>query len=200
MAARRAAAVAVLLALTLPLAVITGSPPSKPKEIDPSAFRPVVVPSDPPLVESVDRYTRGERRHPLRTALSPVPSATDTHDPSPSSRIAAPLPAVRSTDAARPPKATTRRVSGTPTYYCWAGHSRCTRGHPDVAGAQLYAAAGPSLRVGKWRGRVVTVSANGRSVRVTLVDWCACGGSHFIDLYHDAWVRLGSPSRATVSW
>lgn len=90
---------------------------------------------------------------------------------------------------------------GVPTYYCWAGHSRCTSGYPDVAGKQMYAAAGPSLRVGNWRGRVVAVTgSNGVTIRVKLIDFCACGGDHFIDLYHDAFVALGAPRRATVSW
>jgi hypothetical protein len=64
----------------------------------------------------------------------------------------------------------------------------------------MYAAAGPSLRVGKWRGRVVTVTANGRSIKVTLIDFCECSGAHFLDLYWDAFKALGRPSRAIVYW
>jgi hypothetical protein len=40
-------------------------------------------------------------------------------------------------------------VQGLATWFC------CTAGHPSG----LYAAAGPALRVGHWRGRVVTVSS-----------------------------------------
>lgn len=43
---------------------------------------------------------------------------------------------------------------------------------------QGQAAAGPALRSAlgsDWRGQVVTVEANGRSVTVRLTDWCACG-------------------------
>lgn len=86
-------------------------------------------------------------------------------------------------------------MSGVPTWYCLAGVSRCTRGFPDG----LYAAAGPSLRVGNWRGRVVRVCAT-RCLSVTLIDFCACRAPHFLDLYHTAWVRLGQPRFATVSW
>lgn len=103
---------------------------------------------------------------------------------------------VKTSPTARPES----RVSGVPTYYCRAGVSPCTGGYPDGPGTDMFAAAGPSLRVGDWRGRVVTVSANGLSVRVTLIDWCACGDDHFIDLYYDAFKALGFPSQATVSW
>ena len=44
------------------------------------------------------------------------------------------------------------------------------------------AAAGPALRVGDWRGRRVTVTANGRSVVVALTDACQCYGTRLIDL------------------
>ena len=68
----------------------------------------------------------------------------------------------------------------------------------------LYAAAGPALRVGHWRGRTVTVRGNGKSVTVKLIDWCACPGGRVIDLYSDAFTRLAPLSaggvRVTVSW
>ena len=91
-----------------------------------------------------------------------------------------------------------RRVEGVASWYCGNG-SHCTRGYPSG----LYAAAGPSLRVGSWRGRAVLVSANGRSVRVKLIDWCACP-QRALDLYSDAFIRLAPLSRGvvkvTVSW
>jgi rare lipoprotein A (peptidoglycan hydrolase) len=90
----------------------------------------------------------------------------------------------------------TRRISGIASWYCG---SICTRSYPGG----LYAAAGPALRVGDWRGRVVNVSANGRSVLVKLIDWCACP-QRALDLYRDAFFRLTDPSRGlvkvTVSW
>jgi rare lipoprotein A (peptidoglycan hydrolase) len=94
----------------------------------------------------------------------------------------------------------TRSVKGVATWYCLPGVSSCTSGYRGG----LYAAAGSELRIGKWRGRHVKVCGNGNCVVVTLIDWCACGGSRIIDLYHDAFSRLASPSTGglsvTVSW
>jgi rare lipoprotein A (peptidoglycan hydrolase) len=92
------------------------------------------------------------------------------------------------------------RVRGVATWYCLPGVSTCTSGYRGG----LYAAAGPELRIGNWRGRTVKVCGNGNCVVVKLIDWCACGGSRIIDLYNDAFRRLASPSRGgigvTVSW
>ena len=95
--------------------------------------------------------------------------------------------------------ATGHHASGTATWYCKTGVSVCTSGYPGG----MYAAAGPALRVGNWRGRVVRVCGNGRCVNVKLIDWCACGGSHIIDLYGDAMQQLAPGSgalRVTVRW
>lgn len=82
---------------------------------------------------------------------------------------------------------------GVASWYCGNG-SPCTRGYPGG----LYAAAGPALRVGDWRGRVVLVSANGQSVRVRLIDWCACPNGRVLDLYADAFRRLAPLSQGLV--
>ncbi len=87
-----------------------------------------------------------------------------------------------------------QRRTGTASWYC------CTRGHPSG----YYAAAGPDLRVGGWRGRHVAVrGGNGQTVWVTLIDWCACP-DRLIDLYPAAFSRLGPLSRGLlnvkVSW
>jgi rare lipoprotein A (peptidoglycan hydrolase) len=91
-------------------------------------------------------------------------------------------------------------ASGTATWYCKPGVSVCHNAYPGG----LYAAAGPELRVGDWRGRAVRVCGNGRCVNVRLIDWCACGGNHIIDLYSDAFTRLAPLSaggiRVRVSW
>ncbi|MBA2700212.1 MAG: hypothetical protein H0U58_00740 [Chloroflexi bacterium] len=63
----------------------------------------------------------------------------------------------------------------------------------------LYAAAGPALRVGKWRGRRVQVCHDGRCVRVTLIDWCQCYGKRVIDLYSDAFKRLAPTSQGVIT-
>jgi rare lipoprotein A (peptidoglycan hydrolase) len=62
----------------------------------------------------------------------------------------------------------------------------------------MYAAAGPGLRVGDWRGRVVRVCGNGRCVTVKLIDWCACPGSRVVDLYSDGFQRLAPLSSGTI--
>ena len=88
---------------------------------------------------------------------------------------------------------TSTNVSGTASWFCGGG-SACTRGYPP---GTLAAAAGPALRVGDWRGRIVKVCSSGRCVRVTLVDWCACP-RRVIDLYKAAFARIGSPSRGLL--
>ena len=75
-------------------------------------------------------------------------------------------------------------------------------------GPGLYAAAGPALRVGDWRGRAVLVSANGHRVLVVLSDWCQCyfrtSRERVIDLSPTAFSRLAPLSagvvRVEVSW
>ncbi len=61
----------------------------------------------------------------------------------------------------------------------------------------LTAAAGPALRVGDWRGRIVTICA-GACIRVTLVDFCQCP-QRLIDLSRDAFGRLADPSRGLLT-
>ena len=63
------------------------------------------------------------------------------------------------------------------------------------------AAAGPALRafLGKnWRGTVVTVTANGRTVTARLTDWCACGHGRVIDLDRRLFAQLAPPSRGVL--
>jgi hypothetical protein len=85
-------------------------------------------------------------------------------------------------------------ASGRAAWYCNNG-SGCPAGYSGG----LYAAAGAALRVGNWRGRVVTVCGNGNCVNVKLVDWCACGGSRIIDLFGAAYGRLAPLSTGTVA-
>jgi len=57
----------------------------------------------------------------------------------------------------------------------------------------LYAAAGPALRTGDWRGRQVEVCA-ARCIVVTLNDWCLCvvdGRERLIDLSDESFAALG---------
>lgn len=128
--------------------------------------------------------------------LSPKPSRAPTARPSATKR---PRQISRASQAPRP--APTRRptrtlgngtagVAGLATWYCKPGSSPCTRGYP--AGGH-YAAAGPALRVGNWRGRVVTVEWKGNATTVTLIDWCACPGGRIVDLYSQVWTDLAAP-------
>ena len=91
------------------------------------------------------------------------------------------------------------RASGSASWYCRTGVSACHHAYPGG----MYAAAGPPLRVGNWRGRVVQVCGNGRCVAVKLIDWCACP-TRVIDLYSDAFQRLAPLNqgtvKVTVSW
>ena len=65
-----------------------------------------------------------------------------------------------------------------------------------------HAAAGPLLRSGDWRGRLVTVCAGERCLVTRLSDWCACGDRHgvptLIDLARVDFARLGSTSRGVL--
>lgn len=123
--------------------------------------------------------------------VSPLPSPRveglgGTPEPSPSPLAVPDVPPVRRWAAIR----------GAASWYCLPGRSACTAGHPA---GELAAAAGPALRVGDWRGRVVTVTAGDRSVRVRLIDWCACPDGRVIDLYASAFRRLAPLERGLVT-
>ena len=98
------------------------------------------------------------------------------------------------------PKLTGHRATGGASWYCQTGVSACHHSYPGG----MYAAAGAPLRVGDWRGRQVRVCAGSDCIWVRLIDWCACGNGHIIDLYSDAFRRLGPLNagvlRVTVSW
>jgi rare lipoprotein A (peptidoglycan hydrolase) len=69
-------------------------------------------------------------------------------------------------------------------------------------GPGLYAAAGPLLRHGDWRGSFVRVCA-GKCVTVQLTDWCACGDRGgqptLLDLSASAFKRLAPLSKGIVA-
>lgn len=136
---------------------------------------------------------------PQRVAEAATPSAGVTTLGSSGDTLAAPVitsPDVSSSGPGAVLPDTSTAVSGTASWYCGGG-SACTRGYPE---GTLAAAAGPALRVGDWRGRIVKVCAGGRCVRVSLIDYCQCGGrgGRVIDLYRGAFARLGSPSRGVL--
>lgn len=136
---------------------------------------------------------------PVRATFSPIAASTPTPTPT-ASPAPSPTPTAAPTRKPKPkatPKPAPKRhaIAGVATWYCLPGRSRCTRGFP-AGGA--YGAAGPELRaaLGKWRGKTVWVNG----VAVKLIDWCACGGNHVIDVYHSTWVRIPHPSRVTIRW
>ena len=135
----------------------------------------------------------------VQAAVSPPPPIYDFVRIAPIGRVEAPqataVPKVESVPTPRPSAAPSRTRSpvgrsakGVATYYC------CTHGYPGGA----YAAAGPELRVGKWRGRYVRVCAK-VCIRVRLVDWCGCPGNHIIDLYPEMFRKLAPLSRGIVA-
>lgn len=157
-------------------------------------------PEPPPLYESSDfaRYVPdGPDVIPMPSA-SPTPSATPTASPTQKPKPkSTPRPITRTrTGSIR------GWLTGTATWYCEAGVSRCPKRYPDRAGiADLYAAAGPALRRafdGKWRGRHVLVCKGKTCVEVKLVDWCACGHGRVIDLFGDAFKQLAPLSRGEI--
>jgi rare lipoprotein A (peptidoglycan hydrolase) len=156
---------------------------------------------------------------PTATAAQDAPIAHDAAlDPIQDFAVQATIPAPRPTPRDRAiaravakapatPKArqsgvrlTGHSATGAATWYCKPGVSACHHSYPGG----LYAAAGPELRIGHWRGRHVRVCGNGHCVNVQLIDWCACGGNHIIDLYSDAFRRLAPLSagavHVTASW
>jgi len=198
---RRAAALAVLVAFaTLTLATAaTARPPSPPSTLDSEAFLPVEladsVAGNPEPLPSID----------YGVPASPV-QIGDFQDAAPAvAPRANPNQPVRPESVLKPtpkPKAATssgggtgHSVRGTASWYCKAGVSACHNAYPSG----LYAAAGPALRVGNWRGRTVTVCGSGSCVNVKLIDWCACGSGRVIDLYSDAFSRLAPLSSGTLS-
>jgi len=166
--------------------------------LTPADFRPIVVPSLPSPVATAARDASAQDVD----ALAPIQDfATQSTTPAPRPtpfdhavvRSAAKAPA---TPKARQPgvRLTGHSATGAATWYCKTGVSACHHAYPGG----FYAAAGPELRVGNWRGRHVRVCGNGSCVNVTLIDWCACGGNHIIDLYSDAFRQLAPLSAGAV--
>lgn len=211
-----AAIMVVLLVLPFVVASVQAQPPPGFQRLNPDDFKPVAVvpvptvfayPSTTPLAPI---YERREVRRPTQS-LAPRPQPRPVAVAQPK---ATPKPTPKATPRPRATVAVVRRtlhgpVKGTATWYCLAGQSVC----PWMAHTGNYAAAGPALRRAlgaHWRGMTVTVSGNGHSVRIKLIDWCACGGSHVIDLFASAMSqfvghdRNGRPLRggfpATIRW
>lgn len=196
LARRRASALVLLCAVSIVCIDTAASarPPTGPAALTAADFHPIVVGPAPNEASTND------------SAIARMEPLTAIADFAKEPRSFAPRPTPKQANPARvqvktvPLRLTGKRASGAATWYCKSGASVC---HYAYAGG-MYAAAGPALRVGDWRGRRVQVCGGAGCVVVTLIDWCACGGSHIIDLYSDAFRRLGPLSsgavRVTVRW
>lgn len=149
----------------------------QPSYTAPSAtFFPVVVPTATPSTSAAPSPSVS-----LAPSPTPAPTPKPTRKPKPKPR---PKPKPQGAIG-------TALIGGSATWYC------CTRGYGK---GEMVAAAGSELRMGNWRGRVVTVRGpRGNSIRVRLVDWCACKGNRIIDLHPAAFAALAPLSRGVVS-
>jgi hypothetical protein len=173
----------------------TARPPAPPSTLDPAAFRPVVIAGaasgNAAPLPSID-YGAPASPVPIGDFQERERSFEPRAEPNQPVR---PEALVKATPKPRPPASASHSVRGVASWYCKAGVSSCHYAYPGG----MYAAAGPALRVGNWRGRTVTVCGSGNCVNVKLIDWCACGSGRVIDLYSDAFSRLTSLSSGTLS-
>jgi hypothetical protein len=173
-----------------------------------SAFAPVTFGSPAPGTAAAPARTPDIR--PLRDAWFPAATAPPERA-RPAVPVARPIvraiptpkpdPVPASNEDQTPEPSAKQSISGLASWYCRAGVSPCTYGHPDGSGFNAYAAAGPALReaIGPdWRGRVVTVDG----INVKLIDWCQChqgeANEKLLDLYYDVYKRTGTNVR--VRW
>ena len=170
-------------------------PPATPSSLDPGAFRTVAVADS--IADSMQPQPS------INTGTSDSPAqigdfqAGEDRSFEPRAKPKQPARAesvLKPTPRPTPPPNPTHNVNGRAAWYCQNG-SGCPAGYSGG----LFAAAGEALRVGNWRGRTVSVCGAGNCVNVTLVDWCACGGSRVIDLFSDAYRRLAPLSSGTVA-
>ena len=205
---RRAIAFALLWTLTaawMSTAAIA-RPTAGPRTPSPAEFRPITI-----ATTTAGPPVGAARPWAILDAIviAPPTAPEQISDFAVEARTFAPRPVTRPRPTARRPSRSTvgwsfhgtgHRAGGSATWYCKTGSSVCASGYPGG----MYAAAGPELRVGAWRGRIVRACGGGRCIVVKLIDWCACGGSHVIDLYSDAFRRLAPLNagalKVTVSW
>lgn len=150
----------------------TATTPSQPQQ--PIVFREVeVLPSRTPI---------GGPRDAAEADSAPTPEQRTLPPTQPTQQPAAP---------------TTSSITGTATWYCLAGVSRCTR----TAQNGLYAAISPDLDF--LRGKAISVCYGASCVTVEVID-CNCSAHRSIDLYADAFRMLAPLSagriKVTISW
>ena len=207
MTSRRAVALAILAAfITLAAATAaTARPPAPPSTLDPAEFLPIEL-ADSGVVaqEPLPSIDYGAPASPIEIAdfqdqRPVVEPRGDTNQPVQPDSLLKPTPKPKPVAARSGGRGGggggSHSVRGIASWYCKPGVSAC---HYQYSGG-MYAAAGPALRVGNWRGRTVTVCGSGSCVNVKLIDWCACGSGRVIDLYSDAFSRLAPLSSGTLS-
>jgi rare lipoprotein A (peptidoglycan hydrolase) len=169
--------------------VSTARPPTASVTLDPEDFQSLVLP------EAAAPAATPWPSFELAAPASPVPIGDFQEQERDFGPRATPNQPERASSILKPPPKPKHSRRGTASWYCRTGVSEC---HYQYSGG-MYAAAGPALRVGDWRGRTVLACASGRCVYVRLVDWCECpSGNRVIDLYSDAYRRLAPLSTGTV--
>lgn len=167
-----------------------------------SALQPGHGPGNPaasPLMEQASGTSvAGPSGASDRSAAARTAEADKGHTvPTPTEDVAERALSPSSSDTADAPQlVAVHRLIGTATWYCGAG-SRCPRGYGPgclcaAAGAAVRAALGAS-----WRGRYVTVSRDGRVIRVKLVD--AMRAARLLDLFARPFDVLGSLSDGVMT-
>lgn len=183
--------VVVTVATFAAAALSAARSPTPAPALDPGAFVVIVPPGAGsgvgPAAPSSERIADFPEP-PRWIGARPVPSLPAPRAAVVGGWVPKPPPIVRSRIGS------SHRVVGRASWFCRPGVSSCTSGYPGG----LYAAAGSEIRIGNWRGRLVNVCSGGRCVIVRLIDWCACGGPRVIDLYSDAFKRIGSLSQGTL--
>jgi hypothetical protein len=188
----KVAALVGLILVVMITPVTSGQQPAPPIDYTNEQYRPVPVPQTTPHPTPGIIVDTQERPQPSRPEVV-VPTA--------------PLIAVEVPE----PIGGSHSLTGAASWYCRAGRSPCMAAHPDSPGADLYAAAGPRLRVAMgggvattapdpWRNKLIYVNG----VPLRLADWCAClrgtPNEKVIDLYWDAWVLVGNGGNVTITW
>lgn len=161
-----------------------GYEPRPIKSLDSAQFSPILLPetvlhSANPLVTS-------------KPTAKPTPKPTVKPKPKPRATVRPKMPTLQGTRHSA--------ILGKASWYCSVSQPICHHSYPP---GSYVAAACAKLRnaMGTWRGRVVRVQANGRSVNVKLVDWCG-SKDKTIDLYYAPMRALGGSGVLTVriSW
>ena len=137
----------------------------------------------------------------------PIPAVhlSRAYEPDPATHSPSAVPPVESsptpTTGTRPAVGAAPHRTATPPVHPQPAHDALSGLATWYAAPAGAAAAGPALRafLGRsWRGTRVLVCASGRCVRVTLSDWCACGGGRVVDLDAAAFAALAPLSRGVV--